>query len=556
MCRRRSLLFYSSFLAAALWANGWSRAEEPSATASLWDVAQEKAGIHRFATLFTAHDVRESLSSEDGLTAAIDWCKATGVTVVHLEVFRDGYQADRETLGMARDRFRKDGFIVHRCVTTTQLGKRSTGWQPIACYTHPETQNQLVAIFRLAAELFDVVMIDDFWLTDCECAECQQARGDQSWSQYRRQLMHRVTEECVLRPAREVNPQVQVIIKYPEWYDQFHERGYDVESESKLFDITWIGTESRDPDSTRWGKKPQYGAYWISLWARAFSGNKLGGGWYDPLGTTPNTYVEQARQTILGQCPSSLLFCYGALHQDHGPADIAALRGELPGLWQLAEFVQGEPPRGVGSYKPANSDPGADTYIFNFLGMLGLPMTAAIEFPHDAPSLLVTEHAAADPNCEASCLEASRQGKVLLITSNLLARLSPTAQRQLDGAGIQILKLDPAVKSEYGVLRSIRNLLDLPREELDAWRKPLLEPLGVQLSAPPLVALYLFGPQKVVVENFRDEPVTVELALRGKTEYKPAVVLPQESSVSIVSAGGKASITLAPRSLVALHAVR
>ena len=32
-------------------------------------------------------------------------------------------------------------------------------------------------------------MIDDFWFTDCECDECRKARGDQSWAEYRCDLM-------------------------------------------------------------------------------------------------------------------------------------------------------------------------------------------------------------------------------------------------------------------------------------------------------------------------------------------------------------------------------
>ena len=94
----------------------------------LWDLAKAKASVHRFSTLITAQQVRDLLSTEKGIDAAIDWCRKTAVTKVYIEVFRDGYQAERETLEHAKERFQAAGFEVSGCVTTTQVGKRSTGW--------------------------------------------------------------------------------------------------------------------------------------------------------------------------------------------------------------------------------------------------------------------------------------------------------------------------------------------------------------------------------------------------------------------------------------------
>lgn len=528
---------------------------KPAAVQDLWALARKKAAIHRFSTLFTAQNVRDRLASEARLNEAVAWCKATGVTKVYLEVFRDGYQADKDALVRARDRFRRDGFIVQGCVTPTSVGKRSTGWGPISCYTDRPTQERLEQIFRYAASIFDVVMIDDFWFTDCECEGCEKARGDRSWSEFRSALMVRVSRERVIGPAREVNPRVKLIIKYPEWYDRFHERGYDVVGESELFDITWIGTETRDPDSTRWGKKPQYGAYWLARWSDVFSRGKLGGGWFDPLGTHAHTYVEQARQTILGQCRESMLFCYGALLRQTGPDNVAALRRELPALLDLAEFVRGEKPRGVGTYKPPNSPPGDDAYVFNFIGMLGIPMTADVRFPAAAPSLFLTGHAAADPGFEAALERVIEEGRPVLLTSNLRAQLSEKMWARLSAPTVRILELhsDQTKKSFYGVLDSVRELMDLPREKVNALRRPLLEPLGVELSAPPRVSLYLYGRRKVVVENFNDESVEVRLASRGSRGYERAIVLPPDANVRIDPSPTEARIVLPGRSLVALR---
>jgi len=526
-----------------------------AADTDLWALARDKAPTHRFSTLFTAQDVRRHLSSEEGLREAIDWCKATGVTKVYIEAFRSNYTAEKDVLARARDRFRDEGFIAHGCVTTTNVFKPSTGWDVVDCYTNEGTQKRIEEIFRYTAGLFDVIMIDDFWFTDCECEDCVKARGDRSWSDYRNDLMLRVSKERVLGPARAVNPNVKIIIKYPEWYDRFHERGYDVRRESDAFDITWIGTETRDPDNARWGKKPQFGASWLALWTRAFSRGKLGGGWFDPLGTTPRTYVEQARQTILGLCPESMLFCYGALRQQHGPEDIAALRRELPGLLELAAFVKDEAPRGVGSYKPVNSAPGEDAWIFNFLGMLGIPMTADVEFPAAAPSLVLTHHAAADPALGDALAKALEAKKPLLVTSNLRAQLPEEARARLTAPTVRILDLASAgaQRTDYGVLSTVRALMDKPRAELDALRAPLLAPLGIEFSAPGRVSLHLFGDRKAVVENFSDEPVEVRLAARKAARYEKVIVLPMDADVTLTAEGGAAAIRLPARSLVALR---
>ena len=54
----------------------------------LWELAKAKQQIHRFSTLFTAQQVRDHLATDEGIDAAINWCKRTGVTKVYIETFR------------------------------------------------------------------------------------------------------------------------------------------------------------------------------------------------------------------------------------------------------------------------------------------------------------------------------------------------------------------------------------------------------------------------------------------------------------------------------------
>src|SRR4030042_3524830 len=75
----------------------------------LWDLAVQNEETLRLSTLFTAHNVRDLLSSEPGIDKAIAWCKATGVTRVFIETFRGGYTADRQTLQHAKQRLAQGG---------------------------------------------------------------------------------------------------------------------------------------------------------------------------------------------------------------------------------------------------------------------------------------------------------------------------------------------------------------------------------------------------------------------------------------------------------------
>ena len=123
-------------------------------------------------------------------------------TCLHRNVSRRIHRTARNA-ALRKQRFLEAGIDVSGCVTPTQVGKKSTGWNPISCYTDLATQDRLQQIFEFTAGLFDEIMIDDFWFTDCECQECQAARDAQtvtigqqkypvagtSWEDYRCELL-------------------------------------------------------------------------------------------------------------------------------------------------------------------------------------------------------------------------------------------------------------------------------------------------------------------------------------------------------------------------------
>ncbi len=91
-------------------------------------------------TLFTGQDIRDRLSTPQGRTEGREFCPRLSLTKVYVEAFRDGYQADAQTLKTARDFFRQAGLKVSGCVTTTALGKPTTGWDGVACYANRANQ--------------------------------------------------------------------------------------------------------------------------------------------------------------------------------------------------------------------------------------------------------------------------------------------------------------------------------------------------------------------------------------------------------------------------------
>jgi hypothetical protein len=507
---------------------------------SLWDLANENKDVLRIATLFTAQNVRDHLGSDEGTDRAIDWCKRTGVTHAFLETFRGNYTVPRELMERAKTRFVDAGLDVSGCVTTTRVGKQSTGWNIIDCYTDVPTQENLQAIFEYTASLFDEIMIDDFLFTDCECDACQEARGDKSWATYRCDLMVDVSRRRILEPARKVNPDVKIIIKYPQWYDNFHNRGYEVVRQTAMYDRIWVGTETRDPDSQRWGRKAQYEAYFIMRWLGEIGGDKTGGGWFDPYGTHEETYVEQARQTVLADAGEMLLFCYGSLQENTGPANVAKLRTEIPGLFKLARLVRGKPLHGIAAPKPPNSDAHDEQYVYDFVGMLGLPLVPTAEIRTDAEAVFLPVHAMKDPALDGKIRKLLAAETPVLMTDGLASKLDQAVR---DDEHVHVLKVNGRP----------RGLLELTPEQLKPIREKMLAPLGVRFDAPNKVALYLIGQDVIVIESFNDEPVTATLEFDRPARPRKALVLPVDGKAEFTREGGRIEFgKITPRALVAL----
>jgi len=509
-----------------------------SENSQTWELAKQKSSVLRFATLFTAQNVRDHLTSADGKQKAIDWCKDTGVTHVYLETFRDGYTVDREVITEAKKTFLDEGFLVSGCVTTTRIGRESVNGWIFPCFTEQAGLNNLKRIFEFTAGIFDEIMIDDFFATRCECDDCIKARGDRPWDEFRCDMMVDVSRRYVIEPARKVNPDVTLIIKYPQWYDVFHKRGYEVARQTKMFDTIWVGTETRDPDSERWGRKAQYEAYYIMRWLGEVGGEKCGGGWFDPYGTSPPTYVEQARQTILAGAKEALLFCYGSLQRGTGPANVRKLREELPELFRLAELVRGKKPRGISAPKPPNSDADGDQYVYDFIGMLGFPLVPTTEVRPDVPAAFLPRQTLKDPQVGRKVSQMADRGVPLLVTNHLAEQLSETPTT----AKLEVLDIP---KNRW-------ELMEIDPDRLRLIRRTMLEPLGIEFEAPTRVALYLFGENLVAIENFNDDEIEATVTMESGRKRDVILVIPAQT-VQTKDTSGSNNLSIPARTLVVLE---
>ena len=474
------------------------------AQTNLWQLANDSTNFHRFDTLFSAQDVDHCLSTDAGIEQAIAFCKSTGITHVFLEAFRDGFLNKREVLEHARDRFKKAGFEVSGCVTTTHVGKPSSGWGPeVACYTDLRTQTNVQYVFQFAASVFDEIMIDDFFFEDCMCPECDAARHAQtvtimdktypvtsdSWPDYHCTLMLHISKDLVLGAAKKINPNVKLIIKYPQWYDKYQDRGYDVARESAAFDKIWVGTETRDyTNELHWGNTVQYEGYFLMRWLGDVGGDKCGGGWYDWLGTSAPYYLEQARQTILAGARETLLFCYGGINPAAGSVfpssipyptptgdqDMAILRANMPELLATAREVHSRHPIGIAAYKPISSGGGTEERIFDYLGMIGLPIVPCHEFPTNAPAAFFSVHSFDDPHAAAEINDYIKTGRPVLMTSVLAQLLG--SHLTLPAPNVRVV----------GMPQPLDYLLFQPQDPLDKLRGPLLDAVSrdVQRAGP------------------------------------------------------------------------
>ncbi len=371
------------------------------------------------------------------------------VDKVYLETHRDMILVDEDTIAKARKFFQDKGIRTASGITLT-VNERNR-FQTF-CYTKPESRRRVKEIIEYTARLFDEIILDDFFFTNCKCESCIKAKGDKSWTQFRLDLLEEASQELIIKPAKAVNPKVTMVIKYPNWYEHFQGLGYNLEAEPKLFDKLYTGTETRDPIRSSQHLQ-QYQSYLIFRYLENVKPGGNAGGWVDTGGMSYiDRYAEQLWLTLFAKAPEITLFDFRQMQRPIRDSDRSAWQGqqtsfdfdEMMKSIQLDNGTSVQPstiaraagytferadrfvsklgkPIGVKSYKPYHST--GEDFLHNYLGMCGVPIDLLPEFPTDANTIFLAESAKFDKSIVDKIKSQLIAGKTVVITSGLLNAL-------------------------------------------------------------------------------------------------------------------------------------
>ena len=546
----------------------------------------------------TAHQVEafanDAEARENGLARLQD-LQYSGVVI---EIYRGGLVVPLETLADVRDFWEDHGFTVKAGIATVPGGDIGVGDDgPLTWFNweHPKTQEDMIRVMEDAAPLFDTIIVDDFLCTHDTSEMSEEARGDRSWGEYRRELMTEMGERLFVEPVRRENPDATVILKYPQWYDKFEQFGYDTAELWRRFDLIWVGTETRSQYAQRFGFVQPYQGFVNYRWMGSIAGGKQAGAWFDFGEAEPQDFLEQGYQTVLAGAQDIVVFNYGNI-MDHAGADW--LSAHLPMLQELARAVEREPVRGAMGYKPPNSKGENDIFIMDYMGMLGVPFVPTAHFPDDAPSLFLPTQAAADDDAVDKALAAAENGAHVVVTAGFLAAIGDAAgawgvetpvalelgkasavltsdgaedvefglnlaatelaangaevlltalhgeqevpfllRHETGGGALFVMNTYTFTQDDYDAVGEVLlppqrlGLLEIPREWANALRAAFNEPLGYELDAPTRITLQPMGPEGAVFHNYQKEPTAFRLRLSHDPDFDTGDVTMDARSV-------------------------
>ncbi len=336
---------------------------------------------------------------------------------VYIENHRGLVDIPVEKLRHVKELFEKNGIETAGGITSTVLvnGQRKPSYYDTFCYTDPAHRERYVQIVRDVASVFDEIILDDFFFTSCTCEMCIEAKGKQSWQEYRLKLMEDFAR-VIVAEARSVNPGINFIIKYPNWYESYQECGYNPGKQKDIFDMVYTGTETRDPMYSQQHLQ-RYLSYSIIRLMEHIAPGRNGGGWIDPYGSfgNINAYLEQANMTVLAKAKELMLFNFAHMENT---ALLPALGHELARMDRMLDQL-GEPV-GVAAWEPYDGD--GEDQLFNYLGMGGIAVEPSPEFNDRAEMVLLTETSAYDETAVEKLEAYLRKGGNAVITTGFLRR--------------------------------------------------------------------------------------------------------------------------------------
>jgi hypothetical protein len=310
-------------------------------------------------------------------------------------------------------------------------------------YENPADRAAAERASRLMARHFDELILDDFFFYNTKSDADLAARGNRSWTDYRIDKMHEAARDLVLGPAKQTNPRIKVIIKFPNWYEHFHGTGFDLADEAHMFDGIYTGTETRDPVITD-QQLQQYESYGIIRYFDNIGQNgHNGGGWVDTYSIRSiDRYAEQLWDTEFAKAPQIVLFEWSAMASDrpavagerpwanmHTSFDWKAIAAAHPNAgWANAAnaalhiadtALEGlGKPVGVASYRPPHAS--GEDFLHNYIGNLGVPIELYPDYPAAAHTILLTQAATTDPKIISKIDASLRRGANVIVTSGFL----------------------------------------------------------------------------------------------------------------------------------------
>ena len=217
-------------------------------------------------------------------------------------------------------------------------------------------------------------------------------------------------------------------------------------------------------------------------------------------------------------------------------------------------------PIGIKSYKVFHAV--GEDFLQNYLGMIGLPMDIRPTFDEDRKIMLLTQQAAGDPDIMTKIKKQLNSGRDVIITTGLLKAIPEkiaevcelrctdlkalvsdfgnygkskrefiipqvqyltndsweviSAGRPLTGgvSGWPILHkalYNGAYLYVLTIPDDFGNLYDYPDATLNEIRRTMSQDMDFYLEGPSKVSLFLYDNRTLIVENFNDEPVNVNL---------------------------------------------
>lgn len=524
----------------------------------------------KYALYFTSHDVESLLSTPERFKKTMEYFGPVKAVHVYLEGTGQG------EIDVAL--YKKIAGWFHDVGIETSGGMVPTGKHGPSTYNNPDDMAALERRMRALAQVFDNIILDDWLFTTASDPKSVEERGPQTWADYRTKLIIEQVKKHIIGPAKEVNPNVKITIKYPNWYEGHRDNGYDVYHETVLFDHMAVGIETRNR-MTHDQHIPIYSGYIFQKWWPGVDPKKWVGSWldnYDMKGDA-NDYIAQVWQAVLAQSPEIILWCAGQLWPENPSSDVYAhFVTMLPEFDRVAGLLKGET-RGVPIHLPYGST--GEYNIFGYLGMAGIPLAPVAQFPVESQNAIFTLHSVTegslgrDTTLVQKLLDRLKQGKDIFVTWELWKKLRTTefgnALMLVPGVEGSVTadqfrlrtgwfrqevvksskpftfpKIEtttwPYVRDvavirddyDFGVLFHAQylkgdiyvlnmpdnsyDLLRLPAPALDQIRRAFTKELRVELDGPGGVALYPFGDKQYVLYNMSDDVAHMMLRFTGK----------------------------------------